>query len=201
MITQENLGQQFGSCKRPSIAQSGRAREYPIRIYLAGKISKNDWRHKLIPNLCTLGWESGPVAQDDFLYVGPFFVSCDHGCYHGSSTHGQVNSFESNPCPGLDDQNPFDFNRRVISQRCLSAVLASDLVFAYIESSDCFGTLFEIGAAYAWRRKVVIAFAPGIASRTHNDFWFSCAQASLVHYDVAIEDLPDVIRSATGKHA
>lgn len=79
------------------------------RIYLAGKIKKNGWRHDLVPGLrdaygidqWTGYWRGGrdnPTAMPEswpelqmpngLLYVGPFFVSDDHGCFHSDGRHG-----------------------------------------------------------------------------------------------------------------
>ena len=64
------------------------AADRSLRVYLAGKISKNDWRHQLIAGLRNHSWEDGPLTQSGFTYVGPFFISCDHGGFHGPNTHG-----------------------------------------------------------------------------------------------------------------
>jgi hypothetical protein len=71
-------------------------------IYLAGKIRKNDWRESIIPDIKY--WIEGHdirsiesianwpilegVIKEKYNYTGPFFVSCDHGCYHGPNSHG-----------------------------------------------------------------------------------------------------------------
>jgi hypothetical protein len=97
----------------------------PIRkptVYLAGKIGRNDWRHELVPEL--RGTVNGdcldpePVLFDptlridcgDFVYVGPFFVSCDHGCFHGPASHGAV---------GAPDEGLSQAERGVLHGRCL----------------------------------------------------------------------------------
>jgi hypothetical protein len=70
----------------------------PLNIYLAGKVSANDWRHTLVADLRTALNMYGQdlVCGDDSIpsdwpllhraifnthhYVGPFFVACDHRC-------------------------------------------------------------------------------------------------------------------------
>lgn len=66
------------------------------RIYFAGKIDKNDWRHEIVYNgLGVEPWAAADMFDPDFivdcgsyLYGGPFFVRCDHGCFHGRNQHG-----------------------------------------------------------------------------------------------------------------
>ena len=48
------------------------------RVYLAGTMVKNDWRHYLVPGLREHDGSDGSLELPDFTYVGPFFVSCDH---------------------------------------------------------------------------------------------------------------------------
>ena len=66
-----------------------------MKIYLAGKIKKNDWRGALVPwleDLMPEDWHKTVTLDMDGRneYVGPFFVACDHGCAHGSNGHGAV---------------------------------------------------------------------------------------------------------------
>ena len=59
-------------------------------LYLAGKISKPDWRFGPVPALDRDYPEplDTPIHCSRFIYVGPFFIGCDHACGHGPSTHG-----------------------------------------------------------------------------------------------------------------
>src|ERR1700730_9535978 len=76
-----------------------------LTFYLAGKISKNGWRHRLVPRLSDSPWaESGPITEMPILkngiapglhYSGPYFVACDHGCFHGPNTHGAIDDGEN----------------------------------------------------------------------------------------------------------
>lgn len=84
-----------------------------ISIYLAGKISKNDWRHALIKQLNSalideksvngnqigicgetnlpIKWPVlNSVIFDKHNYTGPYFIGDDHGCFHGPNTHGTM---------------------------------------------------------------------------------------------------------------
>lgn len=170
-------------------------------IYLAGKISKDDWRHELIGWDLRGTWQPNeddpsqpwPVIKNGVLgtfdYVGPYFISDDHGCGHGPNTHGcgqdgSVLCYSDQPIP----------DRTQVRSLCLAAIDAADIVFAWLNDPTAYGTLVEIGYALARGKKIVIAapeqpetfeelgghgyHLPG--SRT-NDLWFafSCAGYTL----------------------
>lgn len=169
-------------------------------VYLAGKIRKHCWRHSLVSGLRDHSWNDGALPQVDFVYVGPFFVGCDHGCFHNSSSHGTVAKRGVNVCAGRDVHAEFDSPHREVANLCLGAVAKADLLFCYIDSNDCYGTLVEIGYALEQNVSVVIAFAPGIASTVHNDFWFACVKARWAIYDVSEHELPSYLMSAIRRY-
>jgi hypothetical protein len=156
----------------------------PPKLYLAGKIKKNDFRHSIVSDLHEHGPNEGPIENEDFIYVGPFFVSCDHGCYHQERSHGVIND---DGCVG----DPAGTRRQVI-KRNNTALDSADLVFAYIDATDCHGTLIELGrtTANAGNKKLVIAFAPSVG---FDDFWYSAMQADSVHYEVKPSDLRELV--------
>lgn len=150
------------------------------RIYLAGKIRPHDWRHDLIPGLRDRSWADGPLACDGFDYVGPFFVSCSHRCAHGPATHGAAGRGCSLDAPTHADV--FRFNQ--------AALASADFVVAYINGPECYGTLFELGWAYARGIPVVILFAPGMDQL---EFWYARHAARRVTTTtVDRKDLPGV---------
>lgn len=172
-------------------------------IYLAGKIGPNDWRHELLGHSLRGTWEydydaeqmapQWPVITNGVLgafdYVGPYFISDDHGCGHGPNTHGCGRDGVILCSP---DQNlP---KRPQVRDLCLTAINAADIVFAWLDDPTAYGTLVEIGYAKAHGKKIVIA-APE-QPETHedmsghgfelpdsltNDLWFafSCADFAL----------------------
>lgn len=164
-------------------------------IYLAGKIKKNCWRHRIVDGLRDHRFYSGPLMNDTFVYQGPFFVGCDHGCSHGDSTHGAMPEDGWNTCTGADYLGRFNFRQLEVVNRCLNGIVKSDLVFAFIDSTDCFGTLFELGFARAHGIPTFVAFAAGVASADTNDMWFASSQSLVVHYDTAEQDLPELLDS------
>lgn len=122
-------------------------------IYMAGKVEQNCWRGDI-----TLGLRSAGLNSDERLdwprflipgtrleYVGPYFVSCDHGCSHGDMTHGQG--------PGCSDTAPA---AKDLSRACLSAVRDADWIFCWINQLDCYATLIELGYAARDGRKIFV---------------------------------------------
>jgi hypothetical protein len=158
----------------------------PPRVYLAGKIRSDCWRHGLVEGLCYHLWEHGPLIQPDYIYVGPFFVSCGHGCYFRAATHGS----------GKGCTPDLDINQWRVAQYCRNAIREADLVFAYIESADCFGTIAELERAHCLGIPVVITFAPGIANPKINEFWFVCSLAKSVDFEISQRELPYLLRAA-----
>ena len=154
-------------------------------LYLAGKIGKNDWRHNLVPNLRDRKWKDGPIETDSFLYVGPFFVSCDHGCGHSPGGHGLVQ----------ECIEPYYTHDDVIRLNMV-AIEEADIVFAYITAPDCHGTIFEIGVAAAKGKRVVMAFAPDIDA---NDFWFISMQCAAVHHYIRPCCLAEILKDEIQK--
>ena len=142
------------------------------RVYLAGKIDKNDWRHCLVPGLREQLWKDGPIDLAGFKYVGPFFVSCDHGCNHQPSSHGATGGY------AFDEST---FTRADVIKNNMAALRDADLIFAYITTPDCFGTLVELGWSLHARKRVVIAYAPGMPV---DDFWYLSGQVTKVYFDV-----------------
>lgn len=166
-------------------------------FYLAGKISKNDWRHSLVPGLRDHIYQQGAMDCDYFRYCGPFFVGCDHGGFHGRNRHGCLG-----PDKGLNCCDPGETGasatRRQVIHRCMKGIDASDVVLAYITAPDCHGTVAEIQYAIVHGKEVVVAFAPGIASEDENDFWFISKQAHRVEFNVDVGELEAILRNLSG---
>jgi len=156
-----------------------------MKIYLAGKVSKyGDWRAEIIGGRqaewlnVDEPWKTRPgIVLGKHDYTGPFFIGCDHGCYHGATSHGMRGTHDSYECseiaPTAED----------IVDQCLEAMRRSDLVFAWIDSPDAYGTLIEIGYAFAAGIPVAVAVKDGLGvpkkpeegqmSEGRNEFWFA----------------------------
>lgn len=157
-----------------------------LKVYLAGKISKNDWRHKIVPQLRGCSWDETILETPSFNYIGPFFRSCGHGCFHGPNTHGVDSDWT---CVDEDHQ----LERKLIIERDMRAVTSADLIIAYITSTDCHGTLIELGAAFNAKVPVVMIFAPEVDPE---DFWFATHQSREVHVSKSECCLPEIINAS-----
>ena len=133
-------------------------------VYLAGKIAPNDWRnnfcfyrHPCDPNDIKNGYVLD--VNDSLTITGPFFISCDHGCYHGDGKHGvgAVNNLDSDDEWGGCEGNYY--TRTDVFNICKEQIDRADIVFAYINQNDCYGTLAEIGYAHAKGKDIVILFS------------------------------------------
>lgn len=167
-----------------------------ISIYFAGKIAKMDWRHNIVPGLRSAWGEGCPEQPDQqeiypirfklgrslIDYVGPFFVGCDHGCFHGHNSHGAIY---------CDDRS----NRSeqwATYKLCLQQLDRADVVFAHIETNDAHGTLFELGYA-AGRIPIFLNFVSEALAR---ECWFAAQSARRVSVNPsAIHALSDFLPS------
>lgn len=158
------------------------------RLYLAGKVSKDDWRHKLVPGLRThIWWGRNVIPTGQFDYVGPLLYSCDHGCSHGSNKHGVLASCRLGSL--LDENKAVE--RSDIFQRCMVGIQQCDLVVAYITSVDAYGTFFEIGYASSLGKPIVLCFAPNVDP---SDFWFHEQAATRTYYGVREPCLAEIVK-------
>ena len=130
-------------------------------VYLAGKIRQNDWRNRFC-NYRGVPSDPADIANgyekkvNEYLTItGPFFISCDHGCYHGEGQHGVgalYLPFDGN-CMGEF------YTRDDVLEICKAQIERAEIVFAYIDCQDCYGTLSEIGYAHAIGKDIIIIFA------------------------------------------
>lgn len=141
-----------------------------MQVYLAGKINKHDWRSCIIKDL----WDFSTVTVTDIAYkvnrsyeyvlsnhtietyvpsiycCGPFFLACDHGCYHQDNGHAIKE--------GCGD---VDFSPLQVKSICLKQIRRASLVFVYLAQEDLnpFGTITEVGYARALNKKIVFVFS------------------------------------------
>lgn len=160
-----------------------------MKIYLAGKITAHGWRESIVKELNGLDgsdmfsdWPSGaymalhdgrpdevvwPVQKNVIFgkhdYVGPYFIDCDHRCYHGRSNHGVGATTDG--CDGREG----GMGQIRTAMYCRSAIKDADLVFAWIDAMDAYGTIAELGYAHGLGKKIFIAIKKGLEA---HDFWF-----------------------------
>lgn len=163
------------------------------RVYLAGKIEPNDWRGAILgehhraasldldPAADTIDcWPEAPFKVDGvpFTYVGPWFVSCDHCCYHGRSKHGTLDGCMGEP---LSPGNPHDYYgdeaRWLVPQLAITALRKADIIFAWLDGPEAYGTIFELGYAIGSGKRVHL-YSPPIPEsdcpiQPVSDWWFA----------------------------
>jgi hypothetical protein len=140
----------------------------PLKIYMAGKIGGNDWRHTIVPHLRDddRAWckKDTLPTSDGNAYVGPFFISCDHRCYHGANCHGARNGWDCLGVPSPTEQDVFN--------KAVEGIQACDLFFAWAgpDFSTAYGTHVELGMACALGKKIIIGQHPSLEAV---DQWFA----------------------------
>jgi Nucleoside 2-deoxyribosyltransferase len=147
------------------------------RIYLAGKIHYNDWRHKLVPDLRDLVYDdhvtemldpSGYPDHDvgDWVFVGPYPLSCDHACTHEDTPRVMLGG-----CLGGISDEPGETARQKVQRWSFEAIDRADIVFANLEQGDsAYGTIAELGYAYARGKDITIHIPHG---HRVDDLWFA----------------------------
>lgn len=175
-------------------ALGGRARTTHSNIYIAGKIEKHDWRGLFVPGLDRAVRDSdlysdGYAALDRAIeitpglnYVGPFFVSCDHGCGHHDGNHGVVGGCINRPDPcdcGHDgsccEGHSSPDVRSSVAKKCFEQIARASAVIALI-ADDAHGTLVEVGYALGVGKRVVVTSSIDCANASDGDLlgeaWF-----------------------------
>lgn len=146
-------------------------------IYLAGKIAAHDWRHDVVrrddqPD-SGKNWQevSGIPLENGDTYVGPFFISCDHSCSHSPHSHGAGQGCQGYFDSSVDSNENQESRENQVRRKAINGICDCDVFFVYLglDFSTAFGTMAEIGAAHAWRKKIVMIIHPALKTR---DFWF-----------------------------
>lgn len=159
-------------------------------FYLAGKITRTTWRETIVGEWSfeNHSWSYGQAYFDyeedgtwaivphackvldsiSLHYTGPWWrddfchgQSNDSGFPHGYSSVGQPLKEES--------------DKKQIANAVSKAIRDSDMLFAWVDSHDCYGTLLEIGYARGLGKTVVVVFSDTIDSR---ELWLARAAAT-----------------------
>lgn len=163
-----------------------------LRLYLAGKIARRDWRHEIVPGLPG-AWTAGCMVSDldghgqwpamqraifgHFTYAGPYFADCGHSCNFGDDSHGLNASDETTISGHTGDHGEEVTTRFQVVERCSRAIRNSDVVFAWIDQLDCYGTVAEIGFAAALGKQIWVA-----GPTAYRDMWLLYAMATIGHF-------------------
>lgn len=92
-------------------------------------------------------------------------MSDEHGCYHGTNSHGI--SAGEHTCggayPGL--------TRPDVVKRCLVAIERATHLLVWLDDPTAYGTLVEVGYAHALGRQVYLYTKQGVAGL--NELWLA----------------------------
>jgi len=134
----------------------------------------------------------------DAVYTGPFTISCDHGCAHssvGDNKWHEVVAEDGTKDYVPDDPDAFGTRghganisvcldgpadtatrKKQVHINSLIGIRHADVVFAYLDDTECYGTLVEIGFAYAHGKPIYIGKPQSL---TTSELWFAeqCATA------------------------
>lgn len=161
-------------------------------FYLAGKITGTCWRGEIVDdweyeNHSRAYLESGLGDSDGqwwrrvacaaesvfgvFLdYTGPWWFDPRGGCHTEAMWCRPPHAYAAEDCDkhgmpcGTSDENR-DFIEPTVSGCVQRAISDADLLFAWIDSDDCLGTMLEVGMARAKGKLVVVASPPTFDAR------------------------------------
>jgi hypothetical protein len=172
-----------------------------MKVYLAGKVDAKygAWREAIVGRFPGR-WDdtqkamvsNGPrwrverpyVNDDDLLYYPDGWPELDRAVL---GLHTYVGPYRAEWWPKVDGKTTGDWHgsiirgshgmaddptiERQIVQCCRRAIYNADLVFAYINSPDAYGTIAEIGYAAAYGKFVSLLIGPRVEF-DYKDFWF-----------------------------
>lgn len=191
-------------------------------IYLAGKIAQNDWRHTIVdglkapqhgntgggsPMVHGLG-EPWPILTnaifDRYHYTGPYFIASDthYSTFHSDDdSHGvgadlmDGYAYDDDNAEEKYHNTPLIEMKPWVVERCQRAIRESDLVFAWIDDTTCYGTIAELGYAKALGKIIWIA-----GTKRYRDLWFVYEMADATH--ILREETPkETLKACLEYHA
>jgi hypothetical protein len=155
------------------------AKHPPHTFYFCGKIAHTDWRHRILDlrgvEYPLEAYRSGgtPIVEHGLgpglHYGGPFFVGCDHGCYHGSNSHG-AGCNKEDTCYCVDSVP----REHEITGNSLRSIIGADIVFTWLDDLSAYGSFAELGIAYGLAHRIWLAWPKPLP-----DLWFIQQMASV----------------------
>jgi len=160
-------------------------------VYLAGRIDHTDWRHDIaevrgalsnvepqIDQPMRTAIRPGVRVQGGPTHIsGPYFISCDHGGFHGPTSHGVGADYKDARCCPVDVMYP---NPRTFAvQRCMTWLRDADAMYVWVgwDFEQAHGTHVEMGVAHALGIPIFAAVKSGALTDSRNDAqvetWFA----------------------------
>lgn len=163
-------------------------------VYLAGKITNDSWRDELVDGYSSendgvvyraweledeepLNWQTIPKALPipdgrRLNLTGPFWLPLD-----GSGGHGSADDNLGEHCCGYPGQHGEFLPNPSLLSRIKAAIGESDLIFAWIDRLDCYGTLVELGYAHALNKFIAVA-RPEFLNGGSDELWMASRLAN-----------------------
>ena len=165
------------------------------KVYLAGKIEKNCWRHDIALQLRGVSeitdyngnyyfgtptrrtkinhfkqTELDSISKNLFI-TGPFFLACDHGCYHRDSSLHALGSDIEQPYYCNGEEHKDTLTGEDVKEICLHQIEKSDYIFCWLDdrASNPFGTIYELGYAKSLNKQIIICFSSIFAMLKYKD--------------------------------
>ncbi len=137
------------------------------RVYLAGKMGTNNFRNTLGLGPRDMSVLNGMRNHKGraYIYAGPIVPSCDHGCWH-DMFNGEVFYECGTVSNGEQRLEVIPNQHHAIVGATISQIQNSDLVFAWFDSFDAYGSIAEIGMAVGMGIPVYIGFREDVFPET-----------------------------------
>ena len=172
-------------------------------FYLAGKITGTNWRDEIVSGWsdprsesfgshdCESGlWrdvQSGCTVMGIALrYAGPWWKDVLGG--HGVASSNSGPHAYGDEYMGLDDyaMRQYAADRKEVRDNVVRSVSRADMVFAWIDSGDCYGTIFEIGYARALNKVVVVGVSESFKAEA-TAMWLPLEGCYCLHGSCALD--------------
>lgn len=111
--------------------------------------------------------ETESVDCGAFHYSGPFILYGAGGHVSGHTPYKE------------EHQNTWDIDKRQIER--------ADLIVAYLDDTQAFGTLVELGYAAALGKPIALGFSEQMKSRDYNELWLCRMTAAKVYWGSAAQ--------------
>lgn len=189
----------------------------PLIWYAAGRIERSRNRFDVVEcALINTTDRETPDIQFDLIdvdnnqskvaigYSGPFTMGCDHGCSHvkGSSADSESWFADNNSSEGFGTRSHGSgvfcdretVEKSAVFERSLEGIRKADCVFVWINDSECFGTLVEIGYAKALGKPIYIGYSHDI--EPNGELWFAMQAGNCRRFSSAKQAFLSAIKHA-----
>lgn len=164
-----------------------------MSVYFAGKCTQGHYDVSAWSGEIQCSWRGELLRISEIPEIGQVFQFGERGALSYGGPVVNLNLDECSSCHGSCSCGN-STNRHETVKRCLSQIQACDAVFAFIERTDAYATLFELGFAHSLGKPIFLQFAPG--GGDFREWWFTDI-ACRGQYRQWPGEIPDVLLFAT----